>query len=142
MDKIELRKVAEKDWDFILNLRNEFYIDSFYEQKKPIEKMDHYKYMNKQITNPNFHQWVAIESKNGFYVGYIRILDYDINIMVDKKFQNKGVGTIMLKLVEEKAKNLGLKKLEARVLSKNKISLKLFEKNNFKMKMNLIEKEL
>ena len=73
---------------------------------------------------------------------YIRILDYDINIMVDKKFQNKGVGTIMLKLVEEKAKNLGLKKLEARVLSKNKISLKLFEKNNFKMKMNLLEKEL
>ena len=62
--------------------------------------------------------------------------------MVDKKFQNKGVGTIMLKLVEEKAKNLGLKKLEARVLSKNKISLKLFEKNNFKMKMNLLEKEL
>ena len=62
--------------------------------------------------------------------------------MVDKKSQNRGVGTIMLKLVEEKAKNLGLKKLEAKVLIENQNSLKLFQKNNFQIRMNLLEKEL
>ena len=49
MDKIELRKVTEKDWNFILNLRNEFYTNSFYEQKKLIQKTEHYEYMNKHI---------------------------------------------------------------------------------------------
>ena len=138
--KIDLKKVTEGDWDFILNLRNDFYVNSFYEQKKPIEKKEHYEYMNKQATNPNFHQWIAVN--DNLPIGYIRILDCDINIMVDKKFQNKGVGTMMLELVEEKAKNLGLRKLQARVLIENKNSLKLFEKNNFKTKINLFEKEL
>ena len=140
MDKIELRKVTEKDWDFILNLRNEFYTNSFYEQKKLIQKTEHYEYMSKQTTNPNFHQWIA--ASDGLPIGYMRILDHDINIMVDKKFQNKGVGTTMLKLVEEKAKKLGLKKLEARVLIENQNSLKLFQKNNFQIKMNQLEKKL
>ena len=140
MDKIELRKVTEKDWNFILNLRNEFYTNSFYEQKKLIQKTEHYEYMNKQTTNPNFHQWIA--TSDGLPIGYMRILDHDINIMVDKKFQNKGVGTTMLKLVEEKAKKLGLKKLEARVLIENQNSLKLFQKNNFQIKMNQLEKKL
>ena len=102
MDKIELRKVTEKDWIFILNLRNEFYTNSFYEQKKLIQKTEHYEYMNKQTTNPNFHQWVAIQSKNLSSIGYIRILDQDINIMVEKKFQSRGIGTIMLNLIGKK----------------------------------------
>ena len=56
--------------------------------------------MNKQESNPNFHQWIAFYGKDD--VGYIRILDQDINIMVEKKFQSRGIGTIMLNLVEKK----------------------------------------
>ena len=41
-----------------------------------------------------------------------------------------------------RAKNLGLKKLEAKVLIENQNSLKLFQKNNFQIRMNLLEKEL
>ena len=138
--EIKLINVSEEHWDFILSLRNEFFKHSFYEQKHAISKDEHYEYMKKQTTNPNFHQWIA--ASDGLPIGYIRILDHDINIMVDKKFQNKGVGTIMLKLVEEKAKKLGLKKLEARVLIENQNSLKLFQKNNFQIKMNQLEKKL
>ena len=98
--KIELREVEKKDWNFVLKLRNEFYEYSFYEQNEPILKDDHYKYMNKQESNPNFHQWIAFYGKDD--VGYIRILDQDINIMVEKKFQSRGIGTIMLNLVEKK----------------------------------------
>ena len=138
--KIKLIDVNEEHWNFILSLRNAFFEHSFYEQKHAISKDEHYEYMKKQTANPNFHQWVAVN--DSLPIGYIRILDHDINIMVDKKFQNKGVGTIMLKLVEEKAKKLGLKKLEARVLIENQNSLKLFQKNDFQIKTNQLEKKL
>ena len=138
--KIELRKVEKKDWDSILNLRNQFYENFFYEQKEPILKDDHYKYMNKQESNPNFHQWIAFYGKDD--VGYIRILDQDINIMVEKKFQSRGIGTIMLNLVEKKALSLGIKKLKAIVIAGNESSKKIFIKNNFKLKMYSFEKEI
>lgn len=125
--KIELRKVAKKDWDSILNLRNQFYENFFYEQKEPILKDDHYKYMNKQESNPNFHQWIAFYGKDD--VGYIRILDQDINIMVEKKFQSRGIGTIMLNLVEKKALSLGIKKLKAIVIAGNESEI--IKKNSF-----------
>ena len=132
----------EKDWDFILNLRNEFYANSFYEQKKPIQKAEHYEYIKKQTTNPNFHQWIAVRSKNLLPIGYIRILEQDINIMVEKKSQTKGIGTVMLNLVEKEARGLGIKKLKAKMLIGNESSKKIFEKNNYKLKMYLFEKEL
>ena len=138
--KIELREVEKKDWDLVLKLRNEFYEYSFYEQNEPILKDDHYKYMNKQETNPNFHQWVAFDGKND--VGYIRILDQDINIMVEKEFQSKGIGTIMLNLVEKKALSLGIKKLKAIVIAGNESSKKIFIKNNFKLILRSFEKEI
>ena len=138
--KIELREVEKKDWNFVLKLRNEFYEYSFYEQNEPILKDDHYKYMNKQETNPNFHQWVAFDGKND--VGYIRILDQDINIMVEKEFQSKGIGTIMLNLVEKKALSLGIKKLKAIVIAGNESSKKIFIKNNFKLILHSFEKEI
>ena len=138
--KIELREVEKKHWNFVLKLRNEFYEYSFYEQNEPILKDDHYKYMNKQETNPNFHQWVAFDGKND--VGYIRILDQDINIMVEKEFQSKGIGTIMLNLVEKKALSLGIKKLKAIVIAGNESSKKIFIKNNFKLILRSFEKEI
>ena len=138
--KIELREVEKKDWNFVLKLRNEFYEYSFYEQNEPILKDDHYKYMNGQETNPNFHQWIAFDGKND--VGYIRILDQDINIMVEKEFQSKGIGTAMLNLVEKKALNLGIKKLKAIVIAGNESSKKIFIKNNFKLIMHSFEKEI
>ena len=138
--KIELREVEKKDWNFVLKLRNEFYEYSFYEQNEPILKDDHYKYMNGQETNPNFHQWIAFDGKND--VGYIRILDQDINIMVEKEFQSKGIGTVMLNLVEKKALSLGIKKLKAIVIAGNESSKKIFIKNNFKLIMHSFEKEI
>ena len=96
--------------------------------------------MKKQKSNPNFHQWIATIEKND--VGYIRILDLDINIMVDKRFQTKGIGTIMLKLVEENAKKIGIKKLKAVVMTGNESSKKIFIKNNYKLRYESFEKEL
>ena len=138
--KINLRDVTEKDWDYILNLRNQFYVNFFHEQKKPIEKDEHYEYMNKQKSNSNFYQWIATNGEDD--VGYIRILDQDINIMVEKRFQTKGIGTIMLKLVEKNAIKIGIKKLKAVVMAGNESSKKIFIKNNYKLRYQSFEKEL
>ena len=51
--------------------------------------------------------------------------------------QNEDFGSI-----EEKARKLGLQKLEAKVLTNNSSSKKIFEKNNFKHKLDYLEKIL
>jgi len=137
--KTTLRDVSKFDWDYILNLRNENF-NLFYEQKKLIQQQEHYDYMKKQFSNPDFHHWIATDGEND--LGYIRILNQDISILVEKKFQTKGIGTIMLKLVEEKAKNLDIKKLKAIILPENEISKKFFLKNDYSLKINIFEKKL
>lgn len=137
---IILRQCTKDDWDTILDLRNAFYEESFYQQNKPITKQEHYEYMIKQEKNPNFHQWMAV--KDNEVVGYIRILDSDISILVLRQYHNKGIGTIMLQLVEKEAKKLGIKKLRGLVRTNNTNSQNIFQKNNYELKMYWFEKDL
>ena len=136
---IELREAEKKDWDLILELRNEFY-HNFYKQDKPISKTEHYQYMKKQESNPHFHQWMIEESHK--IAGYVRILDNDIGIIVKKEYQNKGIASEALKLAEKKAHDLGISKLVALVKIENEGSKKIFMKNNYKMKMYWLEKNI
>jgi len=138
--KIELRKCTIEDWDYVLALRNEFYKNSFYKQDRILTKDEHYDYMENQSKNPNFHQWIAI--MDGKIVGYIRILDSDINIMVSKEFQNQGLGEKMLELLEVEARKLKIKKLIGLVKIDNHSSQKIFEKNSYELKLNWFEKTL
>jgi RimJ/RimL family protein N-acetyltransferase len=138
--EISLRDISNSDWDYILGLRNENFKNSFYKQKEPIQKQDHYEYMEKQLSNPDFNHWIATDGKKD--LGYIRILNQDISILVQKKFQTKGIGTTMIKLIEEKAISLDIKKLKAVVLPENEKSKKIFLKNNYQQKMNTFEKVL
>lgn len=138
--KLQLKEVLEKDWKFILDLRNENYKNNFLEQQKPIEINEHIEYMKEQELNPKFHHWLAVYENK--LVGYVRILDEDVNIMIKKSFQKKGLGTILLNLLDMKAKELGIKKLKAKILANNKSSKKIFEKNNYKLKTYFFEKEV
>lgn len=137
---VNLRPCTKDDWDTILDLRNTFYEESFYQQKKPITKQEHYEYMKKQEKNPSFHQWMAVSNDN--VVGYIRILDSDISILVLRQYHNKGIGTIMLQLVENEAKKLGIKKLRGLVRASNTGSKQIFQKNEYELKMYWFEKDL
>jgi len=126
-------------WNFILDLRNEDF-SNFYHQEKPLTKEDHYNYLSTQETNPNFHHWIIIHQSQN--IGYVRIKDYDIGIMIQKEYQNKGFATLALKLVEEKARELGIKKLIALVKPENLGSKKIFLKNDYEEKMHWLEKVL
>jgi RimJ/RimL family protein N-acetyltransferase len=137
--EISLINAYKSHWDFILDLRNEDF-SNFYHQEKPLTKEDHYNYLSTQEKNPNFHHWIIIyKSQN---IGYVRIKDNDVGIMIQKKFQNKGFATLALNLVEEKARELGIKKLIALVKPENQGSKKIFLKNNFEEKMHWLEKNL
>ena len=136
---IKLRNAEKKDWDLILELRNEFY-SFFYKQERPISKSEHYEYMEKQQSNPKFHQWM-IEYENQT-IGYVRILENDIGVIVKKEFQNKGIASEAVKLAEEKARNLGITKLIALVKMENEGSKKIFLKNKYELKMYWLEKNI
>ena len=75
-------------------------------------------------------------------VGYIRILQEDVGIMIKEEYQGKGIASRALELVIKEAKTLGISKLVALVKSENIQSRKIFEKNNFEMKMYWYEKEI
>lgn len=138
--EIKLRQVSKEDWDYILELRNNFFKDDFIEQKKILTKKEHYEYMKNQKSNTNFHQWISSDGKNN--VGYIRLLKDDVSIMVDQKFQNKGIGTKMLELMEKEARKIGLKKIKALVRKNNFSSEKIFLKNNYNVTTLMFEKEI
>ena len=138
--EIKLRQVSKEDWDYILELRNNFFKDDFIEQKKILTKKEHYEYMKNQKSNTNFHQWISSDGKNN--VGYIRLLKDDVSIIVDQKFQNKGIGTKMLELMEKEARKIVLKKIKALVRKNNFSSEKIFLKNNYNVTTLMFEKEI
>lgn len=136
---IQLVPAKKENWDFILELRNTFF-EMFHKQTKPILKDEHYEYLKKQEKNPSFFHWII--NVNDDTAGYIRILDEDVGIMIKKEFQSKGIATKALELVELEAKKNGIKKLVALVKIENKESKKIFEKNNYEMKMFWYEKDI
>ena len=138
--KISLRTVNRDDWDYILSLRNEDeFRPNFYEQHV-ISKKEHYDYLEKQLENPLFFNWIICNDSQD--VGYVRILDSDVSIIIDKKSQAMSIGTTAIRLLESKAKSLGIKKLVGRMMVENTKSEKIFRKNNFKLKMYWYEKNL
>ena len=136
---IELIQVKPDDWDIILDLRNTFY-KMFYKQSKPISKNEHYEYLKSHDDDTNFHHWMIKNDEQ--IVGYIRILQEDVGIMIKEEYQGKGIASRALELVIKEAKTLGISKLVALVKSENIQSRKIFEKNNFEMKMYWYEKEI
>ena len=136
---INLLDVNKNTWDFILNLRNDDF-SNFYQQEKPLNKEEHYNYLSSQEKNSNFHHWlINYQSQN---IGYVRINDNDVGIMIKKEFQNKGFATIALQLAVEKARKLGIKKLIALVKPENIGSKEVFLKNDFKEKLHWLEKTI
>ena len=135
-----MRKVLKKDWDYILNLRNNEEYRNFFYSSETISKQDHYNYLENQKSNPNFVNWIICYNDDD--VGYVRILDNDVSIMLDTKYQNKGIGSSALKMLEIEAKKLGITKLIGRVMVSNNSSKKIFEKNNYDLEMYWLEKKL
>jgi|TARA_B110001454_G_scaffold188331_1_gene186249 RimJ/RimL family protein N-acetyltransferase len=137
---ISLKIVKEEDWDFVLDLRNEKDFRKYFQNQKHIEKNEHYEYLNKQKNNPNFFNWIICDNSDD--VGYVRILDNDVSIMIKPSHHGKGIGTDAMRLVEIEAQKLGIKYLIGKMMIFNKKSEKIFVNNGFELKMYWYEKQM
>ena len=124
---IELRQIDEKDWDFILDLRNSARKHFF--QNEEITKKNHYNYMKKNSINPKFNLWIVHFEKQN--LGYVRLLDTEISVVIFEKYRGKGIGNIALKMCMEKCKKLGIDKLTAIIRTDNLASLNMYSKLGF-----------
>jgi|TARA_B110000438_G_scaffold94656_1_gene94084 RimJ/RimL family protein N-acetyltransferase len=138
--EISLKIVKEEDWDFVLDLRNEKDFRKYFQNQKHIEKNEHYEYLNKQKNNPNFFNWIICDNSDD--VGYVRILDNDVSIMIKPSHHGKGIGTDAMRLVEIEAQKLGIKYLIGKMMVFNKKSEKIFVNNGFELKMYWYEKQM
>lgn len=107
---------------------------------KIITKKEHYAYLRKKKSDPTFINWIICCGSEK--AGYLRILDGDVSIMLEPRFQGKGIATKALQLVEKEAKKNGINKLVGKVLVDNESSKQIFLKNGYKLKMYWYEKNI
>ncbi len=134
---MDFRNVKKGDWNFVLELRNSFF-NKFHKQNSPIKLKEHEKYMKAQIKNKKFRRWIIIDHKSD--IGYIRVLEEDVSVLLKKEFQGKGFGTKALRKLEKQS---GLpKKLIGEIKANNISSIKTFEKAGYKLKTLVFEKNI
>ena len=134
---MDFRNVKKQDWEFILELRNS-YFKNFHKQKSLIKLEEHRKYMKTQTRNKKFQQWIIIDHESD--IGYIRILEDDVSILLKQEFQGRGFGSKALRKLEKQS-NVP-KKLIGEIKADNISSIKTFEKAGYKLKTLVFEKNI
>ena len=123
---IQIRKVIETDWDFILKIRNQSSSRIAFHDTYLTPFDIHKEYMIKLRDDPNSYQWIIIYNKKS--VGYIKIINSELGSFLLDGYKGKGIGTKAYELVFLEAKVLGLKKLFATVKVNRPTSLRFEEK--------------
>tara|TARA_B100000989_G_C19530952_1_gene469821 strand:+ start:4249 stop:5754 length:1506 start_codon:yes stop_codon:yes gene_type:complete len=122
------------DKKFLYTLQNKKNIRSFFFSKEKVSKLEHNKWFIKNFFDNTTLLFKIILSEEN--VGFIRLSliknnDYDISIIVDPIYQNRGIATKTLQLIK---KIMVDKNLIAKIYDKNIASIKIFKKNGFKFK--------
>jgi len=73
-------------------------------------------------------------------IGNIDLFDFEpehkrvgVGILIDEKYRHKGLATVSIQLIEEYCKVLlGIRNIFCNILTDSTVSIKLFEKNNYK----------
>tara|TARA_Y100001970_G_C14232201_1_gene859358 strand:- start:1107 stop:1520 length:414 start_codon:yes stop_codon:yes gene_type:complete len=129
-EKMEIVKNSYVYWEFIRNLRNMDGVRDGFIKQNIISRSEHEQFMKR---NSNFF-WICLS--NSVAIGYIGVIDNDIRIATHPDYQGLGVGSFMLNEVMKQNPQA-----QAKVKIGNKASLRLFEKNGFKKKYYLLEKQ-
>ena len=110
---VVLRKVKKKDWEFILEIRNQEEVRNACHDTSVISLEEHFKYMEKLQNNSNTFQWIIIF--NDLDIGYIKVIDNELGSSILEKYRRRGIGKLSYDLVFKKLKKNGIKKLTAQV---------------------------
>ncbi len=115
--KIEIKPATYDDWRFVLHLRNRNYVRNASWDTKSIDAETHRQWFM------NNYRYYYIINKNQ---GVVRVKDGEISIFLYKKYQNRGLGSLVLSEFLKKYKHL-----KATVRIENTQSLKCFIKSGF-----------
>jgi len=129
MLNVKLRSVEKKDWNFILQIRNEKEVRQACHNISIIPDEDHVNYMEKISKEPDCYQWI-VTSKN-IDIGYVKLIHGDFGYMIQNKFRGKGFGTPLYNEVFSKLKKLGIKKICGDIKINQIVPLKLALKVGF-----------
>jgi ribosomal protein S18 acetylase RimI-like enzyme len=157
---IEIIKPGVKDLDRLIPLWEEQYkyhhdLDSDYYVKNSEELTKKFReYLTKCIEKDD--PYILVAELEGEFVGFITFeiddADYfDTNIKkygsvlelyVSKKHRRKGIGTKLMKSVEDFFKSKGLEWVELQCSSYNEMALMFYDKSDFKNRQTLLFKRL
>lgn len=130
INKLKLVNCTPKYFSFMKSLRNENSIRA---------KMTHIdlNYYNKDYMEKNckFFNVCLLDKKP---VGFINLRHGSIGIVVDPKYQRKGIGTFMLNALND----FNREEKFAKVKIDNKVSLNFFKKCGYKKKYYILEKKI
>lgn len=141
---LQLKPVKKEDFKKIFEWRNDPEVRKNMFNTKVITWGEHKHYWDNFLRDEE--KFAYIIEKEGLDVGIIRLERKneraEVNIIVAPEFQGRGIGKNVLKKVEENAKELKISSLAARIKPENEVSIKIFEKNRFKLKYHYLEKNI
>lgn len=132
--KIFIKKASIKDANFFYDLRNEKKARSNFFNQKIIKYNAHLKWYKEKLKKKNTILLIAFINsyqKIGYIKYEIKELMADVSLNIGKAFRKLGYGSKILKESEKFLKNNLM--IIARVKSRNKASIKIFKKNNYKI---------
>jgi len=143
--KLNIRPVEKKDYEKILEWRNdhEVRINSLTQHIISID--EHVEYWNEFLKNiTNFAYIVVYDNRDigVLKLKYINKKTYEIDIFLSKNYRNKGLGLQILKIAKEIAIQKGITKLIAKIKHENQASKKIFEKSGFSQKLIYYEVDI
>jgi len=129
--EIKLRPVNQKDWNFILDIRNQEDVRMACYDTSIIDFTTHQKYMQKLNNAPNCHQWIIV--CDGKDAGQAKIDDSVLGYMLKDDFRGKGIWSKAYPLVLDEAKKFNFKKLKGTVKFNQEKQLDIAKKLGFEI---------
>jgi len=126
---VKLRPVTQKDWKFILEIRNQEEVRMACYDTSMIDYHKHEKYMKKLDNTLNCKQWIIVF--NGIDVGQAKIDDLVLGYMLTKTYRGKGIWSDAYELVLQEVRKIGYKKLKGTVKYEQKKQLEIALKLGF-----------
>jgi len=145
MMKLNLRSVEKKDYEIILEWRNDPDVRINSLTQHIISIPEHIEYWNYFLKNTNNFAFVVSQDSKDIGVLKLKSIDkviYEIDIFLSKSYRNRGLGSQILKIVIDVALQKGIKKLVAKIKYGNEASIKAFEKVGFLPKLIYYEAEI
>jgi len=143
--KLNLRPMEKKDYEKILEWRNDpdVRINSLTQHIISID--EHMEYWNEFLKNITNFAYIVVHDNMDIGVLKLKNINkttYEIDLFLSKYSRNKGLGPQILKMIQEIAVQKGITKLIAKIKYDNQASKKAFEKSGFSPKLIYYEAEV